>query len=74
MENKQELTHIVENEVIIRKCLTYDEEVQVPKDLYNLSQKEQQKGIKQDHRFPGGYISPLGGVFSSYGAFNDYTQ
>jgi hypothetical protein len=73
-----ELTKIVKKEadksMVVRPCMTYGIEVQVPKDIYEASNTEQQKGIKQDHVFPGGYISRLGGIFSSYGAFHDFTQ
>ena len=79
MNETSELVRTVNKEtagkkVVITRCLTYGLEVQVPVDIYELSKQEQQKGIKQDHVFPGGYISPLGGTFSSYGAFHDFTQ
>lgn len=74
MAEESRLVKTVENEFVVKECLTYKEKVKVPKDLYELSRKEQETGLKQEHFFPGGYISPLGGVFSNYRAFNDYTQ
>lgn len=68
------LASVVNNGFIIKKCLEYNVDVKVPLPIHKLSQEEQEKGIKQDHYFPGGYISPLGEVFSSYQAFHNYTQ
>lgn len=74
MEKKSTLANKVQEEFVKQSCAEYGIDVYVPKDLYEQSRKEQQKNIKQDHYFPGGYISPHGQVFSGYNAFHDYTQ